>query len=374
MGYTAFGQIQNAAAVKRAWVNEAITAYRQQSFWEKFMGTGSNSVVQRITELKKTEKGDRAMVGLKANMQASGIVGDNDIDGRRESLETYWVEIRTDQLRKSVSSKGRVDDQQSVFDFRKEAKDSLSDWRAQINDDMMFLAASNISFAYNTDGSTRTTGAEDSLTQLEYASDVAASPTSKRHFTFNGTNLIAGNTAAIASGYVPKYGALVDLCAEAKTRGVKPVMVNGQEVYVHVVHPKTFAYYKKDADFRDVLVNAAERGFKNPLFTGAAGFTLDGILFHVSNKVYNTAGAASGSKWGAGSAVDGTRSLLLGQQALLYADIWGAADWYEEKLDSGAKNAITLSQYSGVLKPRFMSRLDGNTVQDFGCICMDYYL
>lgn len=374
MGYTAFGQIQNAAAVKRAWVNEAITAYRQQSFWEKFMGTGSNSVVQRITELKKTEKGDRAMVGLKANMQASGIVGDNDIDGRRESLETYWVEIRTDQLRKSVSSKGRVDDQQSVFDFRKEAKDSLSDWRAQINDDMMFLAASNISFAYNTDGSTRTTGAEDSLTQLEYHSDVAASPTSKRHFTFNGTNLIAGNTAAIASGYVPKYGALVDLCAEAKTRGVKPVMVNGQEVYVHVVHPKTFAYYKKDADFRDVLVNAAERGFKNPLFTGAAGFTVDGILFHVSNKVYNTAGAASGSKWGAGSAVDGTRSLLLGQQALLYADIWGAADWYEEKLDSGAKNAITLSQYSGVLKPRFMSRLDGNTVQDFGCICMDYYL
>ncbi len=374
MGYTAFGQIQNAAAVKRAWVNEAITAYRQQSFWEKFMGTGSNSVVQRITQLKKTEKGDRAMVGLKANMQASGIVGDNDIDGRRESLETYWVEIRTDQLRKSVSSKGRVDDQQSVFDFRKEAKDSLSDWRAQINDDMMFLAASNISFAYNTDGSTRTTGAEDSLTQLEYASDVAPSPTSKRHFTFNGTNLIAGNTAAIASGYVPKYGALVDLCAEAKTRGVKPVMVNGQEVYVHVVHPKTFAYYKKDADFRDVLVNAAERGFKNPLFTGAAGFTVDGILFHVSNKVYNTAGAASGSKWGAGSAVDGTRSLLLGQQALLYADIWGAADWYEEKLDSGAKNAITLSQYSGVLKPRFMSRLDGNTVQDFGCICMDYYL
>ena len=374
MGYTAFGQIQNAAAVKRAWVNEAITAYRQQSFWEKFMGTGSNSVVQRITELKKTEKGDRAMVGLKANMQASGIVGDNDIDGRRESLETYWVEIRTDQLRKSVSSKGRVDDQQSVFVFRNEAKDSLSDWRAQINDDMMFLAASNISFAYNTDGSTRTTGAEDSLTQLEYHSDVAASPTSKRHFTFNGTNLIAGNTAAIASGYVPKYGALVDLCAEAKTRGVKPVMVNGQEVYVHVVHPKTFAYYKKDADFRDVLVNSAERGFKNPLFTGAAGFTVDGILFHVSNKVYNTAGAASGSKWGAGSAVDGTRSLLLGQQALLYADIWGAADWYEEKLDSGAKNAITLSQYSGVLKPRFMSRLDGNTVQDFGCICMDYYL
>ena len=372
MGFTAFGAGQTE--FKRAWVSETIKAYRQQSFWEKFMGTGSNSAVQRITELKKTEKGDRAMVGLKANMMASGIVGDNDIDGRREALETYWIEIHTDQLRKSVSSKGRVDDQRSVLDFRTEAKDSLADWSSQINDDLMFLAASNISFAYNTDGSARVTGSEDLLTQLEYANDVAAAPSSKRHFTFNGTDLVAGNTASIAAGYVPKYGALVDLCAEAKTRGVKPLMINGQEVYVHVVHPKTFARYKKDADFRDVLVNAADRGLKNPIFTGAAGFTVDGILFHTSNKVFNTLGAAAGSKWGSGGNVDGTRSLLLGQQAMLYADIWGAADWHEETLDSGAKNAITLSQYTGIRKPSFKSRLDGDTVQDFGLICMDYYL
>lgn len=374
MGFTTFGASQNAVNFKRAWVSETIKAFRQQSFWERFTGTTANSIVHRITELKKTEKGDRAMIGLKANLKASGIVGDNDIDGRREAIETYWVEVHTDQLRKSVCSKGRVDDQQAVYDFRTEAKDSLADWKAQINDDMMFLAASNISFAYNTDGSTRALGAEDSLLQLEYAADVAASPTSKRHFTFDGTNLIAGNTGAIAAAYVPKYGALVDLCAEAKTRGVKPLMINGQEVYVHVVHPKTFARYKKDADFRDVLVNAADRGMKNPIFTGAAGFTVDGILFHTSNKVYNTAGAGAGSKWGAGSNVDGTRSLLLGQQALLMADIWGAGDWHEETFDSGAKNAVTYSQYSGILKPKFMSPMDGSTVQDFGCICMDYYL
>ncbi len=374
MAFTAFGASQNATNFKRAWVNETVKAFRQAAFWEKFTGTTSNSIVHRITELKKTEKGDRAMIGLKANLKASGIVGDNDIDGRREAIETYWVEVHTDQLRKSVSSKGRVDDQQAVYDFRSEAKDSLSDWKAQINDDMMFLAASNIGFQYNTDGSLRATGSEDSLSQLEYANDVANAPTSNRHFTYNGTALIAGNTGAIASGYIPKYGALVDLCAEAKTRGIKPLMVNGQEVYVHVMHPKTFAYYKKDADFRDALINAADRGMKNPVFTGAAGFTVDGIVFHTSNKVYNTKGAASGSKWGAGSAVDGTRSLLLGQQALLSADIWGAGDWHEETFDSGAKNAVTYSQYSGILKPKFMSPMDSNTVQDFGCICMDYYL
>lgn len=372
MAFTAFGAGQ--PEFKRAWINECITGYRQQAFWFKFMGKGSNNIVQHIDALKKTEKGDRAMIALKANLKSSGIVGDNDVNGRREALETYWVEIHCDFLRKQLSSKGRVDDQRGVIEFRKEMKDSLADWKAQINDDLMFLTASNISYAYNTDGSLRDTGAEDQLTQLEYASDVAAAPTSNRHFTFDGTNLIAGNTAAIASGYVPKYGALVDLCAEAKTRGVKPLMINGNEVYVHVVHPKTFARYKKDADFRDVLINAGERGMKNPVFTGAAAFTVDGILFHVSNKVFNTAGAASGSKWGAASTVNGTRSLLLGQQALAYADITSNGDWHEETFDSGAKLAVTMGQYTGVLKPRFMSRLDSDTVQDFGVICMDYYL
>ena len=127
---------------------------------------------------------------------------------------------------------------------------------------MKFLAASNVSFAYNCDGSARVTGAEDPLTSLEYAADVAAAPTSGRHFTYDGTNIVAGNTAAVTSAYVPKHGALVDICAEAQTRGIKPLKINGMDVLVHVVHPKTFARYKKDADFRDALINAGDRGIK----------------------------------------------------------------------------------------------------------------
>ena len=67
MGYTAFGASQTQ--FKRAWVAETIKSFRQQSFWEKFMGKDANNIVQRITELKKTDKGDRAMIGLKANMK-----------------------------------------------------------------------------------------------------------------------------------------------------------------------------------------------------------------------------------------------------------------------------------------------------------------
>ena len=62
MAYTAFGAGQTE--FKRAWVRESIKAYRDNSFWEKFTGEGANNIVQRVTELKRTEKGDRAMIGL----------------------------------------------------------------------------------------------------------------------------------------------------------------------------------------------------------------------------------------------------------------------------------------------------------------------
>src|SRR5689334_14245463 len=96
---------------QRAWVRESIRVFRENFFFQKFTGESENSIVQVVNELKKTPDGDRAMIGLVQDMKGSGIVGDNDIDGRREMLESDWVEIHCDQIRQGVSSKGRVDDQ-----------------------------------------------------------------------------------------------------------------------------------------------------------------------------------------------------------------------------------------------------------------------
>ena len=368
LGYTALGAQQPEQ--KRAWIKESIRVFRENFFFQKFLGTNENSIVQHVTELKRTEKGDRAMIGLVADLKGTGIVGDNDIDGRYEALEASWVEIHTDQLRNGVKSKGRVDDQRSVFEFRKEARDKLAYWRAARLEELMMLAASGISFDYNTDGSLRVVGAQDKLSDLEFAVDVSA-PSSKRHFYFDGTDLKAGDTTAIASTCVPKYGMLVDLAAEARTRGVKPVRIGGKDHYVYLCHPKTFARLKKDSDFRDAVVNGSERGPNSPIFTGGT-VTMDGLVIHTNNRVYNTSGTTT--KWGSGNAVEGTRSLLLGAQALGFADIYGGADWYEGDDDDGAKNKITIGMYAGVIKPKFKSPLDGDTVQDFGTIALDLHL
>lgn len=370
MAFTAFGSQQ--PEFKKVWIKEAIRVYRENFFFQKFLGTSENSIVQHMTELKRTETGDRAMMGLVLDMKGTGIVGDNDINGRYESLESDWIEIKTDQMRNGTKNKGRVDDQRSVFDFRTEARDKLAQWRANILEELMVLTASGIGYQYNTNGSTRNIGQQDDLRQLTFAADLAA-PSSRRHFYYDGTNLQTGNTASIANTCVPKYGMIVDLMAEARTRGIKPLRVGGQDCMVYLCHPKTFARLKKDSDFRDAIINAGDRGAKNPIFTGAT-VTMDGLIVHTSNRVFNTSGAGAGQKWGAAGAVDGTRSLLMGCQALGFADLWGQADWFEGKDDDGAKNKITLSMYVGLLKPRFKSRLDSDTTQDFGVIALDLYL
>lgn len=368
MAYTALGALQPDQ--KKAWVKESIRVFRENFFFNKFLGTNENSIVQHVTELKRTEKGDRAMIGLVADLQGTGVVGDNDIDGRYEALESSWVEIHTDQLRNGVKSKGRVDDQRSVFDFRKEARDKLAFWRAQITEELMILTASGISYGYQTNGAARTVGAQDALTDLDFAGDVSA-PSTNRHFSFNGTSLVAGDTTAVTTSFVPKYGMIVDAMAEARTRGVKPLRIGGKEHYVYLCHPKTFARLKKDADFRDAIINAGDRGANNPIFSGAT-VTMDGLIIHTNNRVYNTSGTAT--KWGSGNAVEGTRSLLMGCQALGYADIWGGADWFEGEDDDGAKQKITIGMYAGLIKPKFKSRLDANAVEDFGVMAIDLTL
>ncbi|NMG64366.1 DUF4043 family protein [Azoarcus indigens] len=370
MAHSALGALQPEQ--RKLWVKESIRAFREAFFFTKFLGTSENSIVQYVTELKKTEKGDRALIGLVADMRGTGVVGDNELQGREEALESSWVEIHTDQMRNGAKSKGRVDDQRSVFAFRKEARDKLAFWRANITEELMMLTASGIGYQYNTDGSTRLIGAQDDLRTLEFADDVRA-PSSRRHFRFDGTDLQDGDTTQISATSVPKYGMIVDLMAEARTRGIKPLRMGGQEYMVYLCHPKTFARLKKDPDFRDAVINAGDRGAKNPIFTGAT-LTMDGLVIHTNNRVFNTAGAASGSKWGSGGNVNGTRSLLMGCQALGYADIWGSANWYEGKDDHDNKDVISIAAYQGVLKPQFISRYDSDTVQDFGVMAVDLAL
>ncbi len=287
-------------------------------------------------------------------------------------MMTYNDKITIDLISHGVRQKGKLAEQKTVVKFREHARDRLSYWLANRMDQLMFLTLSGISYAYNNDGSARTSGA---FASLAFASDVAA-PTTNRHVNITGassayTGLVAGNTATIDAEAKLTYEAIVDLGVYAKTKYVKPLMANGKEYYVLFVRPEGLAQLKKDQDFQRAVVTGLERGKDNPFFTGGV-VTVDGMVIHEHRLVYNTKGATSGSKWGSGGTVDGSRALLCGSQALGVADL-GNPEWAEKWFQYNSSPGINIDKMFGLLKPKFYSTHNA-AIEDFGVIAVNHYV
>lgn len=364
MALTNFGLLTDEQ--KTIWSKDLWKHSRNYSFVNQFMGTGTNSLIQHVTELKKSEKGARAVITLLADLEGDGIAGDRTLEGNEEAMKSYDQVIRIDQLRHANRHEGRMADQKSVVEFRGNSRDVLAYWLADRIDQMAFLTMSGVSYAMRNNGTARI-GSD--LPFLEFAADVSA-PTDKRKLRWDGTakTLVQnGATSAVVATDTPSYNMFVQLKAYAKEQYIRGVKGSGgKEVFHAFLTPLAMAKLKLDPDYMANLRGAGPRGKDNALFSGD-GVEIDGIVFHEFRHVYNTSGAASGSKWGAGGLVDGCQVLFCGAQALGMADI-GAPEWNEKGFDYDNQQGISVGKIVGFLKPKFNSIYAGNTTQDFGVI------
>lgn len=354
---------------KIVWSRDVWRAAREQMFIKRFLGTGTGSMIQRITELTKTEKGDQVLMHLVGELQSDGIVGDSEREGFEEAMQSYSLTLNIDLLSHQVRNKGKLADQKTIINFRETARDNLAYWLANRVDQLAFLTLSGISYAYKTNGAARVGSA---LPTLSFAADVSA-PTPNRHRRWIGASstLAAGDTTAIVAADTPSYAMIVQLLAYAKTRHVKPLSSGGKEYYMLLMHPQAVARLKLDKDYLAAVTNAGKRGEDNPFFSGAVG-TVDGAVIHEHSLVYNTSGAASGSKWGATGTIDGTRTLLCGAQALGMADL-GSPDWVEKMFNYDTQQGISIDKMFGLRKPKFFSDYDGQ-IEDFSVVACDHAL
>ena len=355
---------------KLVWSRDVWEEARDKSFLNKFTG-GENSVVQRITELTRTEKGEEVIMHLLADLVDDGVIGDNEREGNEEEMMSYSDKITIDLISHGVRQKGKLAEQKTVISFREHARDRLAYWLANRMDQLGFLTLSGIPYTYNNDGSDRASGA---FASLAFANDVSA-PTANRHYRVTAdassvyTGLAAGATASVDATDILSYEAIVDITTLAKTNYLKPLMDGGKEYYVAFVRPEALAQLKKDADFQRAIVTGQNRGKDNPFFTGAT-VTVDGLVLHEHRLVYNTKGAASGSKWGGAGDVDGSRMLVCGSQALGMADL-GAPEWSEKLFNYDSSPGINVDKMFGLLKPKYHSNYS-DTVEDFGVMAIDH--
>lgn len=350
-----------------AWSRKFWRHMRNREFLTRFAGEGEGSMIQKIPELTKTSKGARAVMTLIADSKGDGKAGDRQLEGNEEALSSSDIVIQIDQLRHAHINKGRMAEQKSVVKFRKEALNNLSYWLSDRRNQMAFLTLMGVSYAYNTDGSSRV-GSD--LPLLEFASDVSA-PTANRYFRYDATNGLVknGSNADLVAADKLTWGAIVDMKTELETAKIKPVSTeDGLQFYNVFLHPKVMNALKKDSDFLAAMRYAMPRSEMNPLFKGTDTIMLDGLAITPYHHAFNTLGAASGSKWG-GGAVDGGRIAFCGAQALGFADI-GNPLWVEKEFDYENRPGISVGKIQGFRKPVFEDPTT-STDEDFSVMCLD---
>lgn len=365
----------------QVWSRDFWRVARNMSFVNQFAGSGQNAMVQRVTELTKSNKGTKANITLLADMTGDGITGDNTLEGNEEALRAYDITIELDQLRFANRIAGRMADQKTVVNFREQSRDALAYAMADRMDQLAFLTLSGVAYTSKNNGALRTTSssAGHELVDLEFASDVSA-PTTNRHRRWDATNgLVAGDTTAVAAADKISYECIVNLKAYAKDQYIRGIRGAGNDEVFHLfVTPSQMKDLKLDSDFLANVRNAGVRGSANSLFAGSSSLMVDGVMVHEFRHVFNTGGATAGTsanagdagyKWGADADVNGARALFCGAQALAMADI-GLPEIVEDTFDYENQAGISVGKIFGLRKPKYNTDVT-SSVEDFGVVAID---
>lgn len=362
----------------KLWAKEVMRVARKKSEIEKFVGSGEDAMVQKVTELRTDVKGTKAIITLVPNLNATPVVGDATLTGNEASLVGYDQEIVIDQVRQGLKSAGRMTDKKSILNFRKTARNALGQWLSEMIDTMAFLKLSSLPYSRKLDGGTYSGSAGYRLEDLAFANAGGTVPTGRRVVSLQGS---AGSAPVWQSGFAATgtlrkltYADVVNLKAIAKEEGIKPVYKEGVgDLYYLFVTPTGMSQLKLDADFIANVRHAGIRGDKNSLFAGTTSYVMvDGVMVIESFYVFHTRGAAAPNKMGSAGTQEGQRALLCGAQALGYCDL-GDPLWDEADVtDYGNQPGIGISKILGFEKFKFKgSWRDAANLQDYGVICVD---
>jgi len=353
-------------AVKKYSAFLAVDVGRKSYFNKKFMGEGqeAQTPLQTLPHLE-SDAGDQISYDLVMQLKMKPIQGDNILRGKEEDLKFYTDNLYIDQMRGGVNTGGKMTAKRTVHDMRKVARVRQSDWWSRLFDETIFMYLS---------------GARG--VQTDYIEDVGFTGYAGNSFVAPDTShVLYGGDATLKSNLDANDKITLKLIdraiARAETLGggtsgipaIQPVMIDGEEHFVLVMHPWCEYDLRVDAstggwlDIQKAL--AASDGAKSsPIVKGGSGMHNNVIL-------HKHRGVVRFNDYGGGS-IAAARNLFLGRQAGVVA--FGSPgtglrfDWNEELEDRGNQVVITTSSIFGVKKSAFT--IEG-TSYDFGVMALD---
>lgn len=354
MAATSYGV--NAAEARKLWSAKLFHEVTGNTFWGKFVGKDSSSLIQHLTDTQK-DKGDRVRVILRMLMTGAGIQGDATQEGNEEALTTYTDDLLINQLRHAARSGGKMSEQRVPFDVREENRMALQDWWVERLD----TAMANQLTGYTGQSDTKFTG-----------NNATIAPSSAGSITriicggleSSEASLSATTTHAIKLRDLDTAVAL----AKVQSPRIRPLRIDGKEMYAAFLHPYQIRQLRLDAstagNFFDIQKAMLQGGkiSSNPIVTGG-NFIYNNVIVHEWSYLPTTVNAPVAQ-------TNYRRGVFCGAQAAVFALGQGGSpnkmDWNEELFDYGNQLGVSAGMIFGIKKTQY------NSV-DFGTIVLSGY-
>lgn len=310
---------------------------QKESYFSKFTDASGNSIVHLKKDLTKG-KGEKITFGYRPKLVGSGVGEGERLKGKEEKLATYDYSLTLAQKRHAVSAGTAMDQHRAAWDIPMEAEAALKVWASEYIDQLHFTAALASPTYYLYREKTGGTFARGTVAATVKA-DVSAA------------------NSKITPSFLSQIKTWIKTGGDRKIDPLRPVRVEGDEMYVVLVSPDVGYDMRVDTTFAGALKDAEARGPKNPLFKGAVA-VWDGLVVHTHENIVNFDN-------GGGASEHGCFGVVLGAQALMYA-VGEPGKLVKEKDDYENEEFIAWGHIGAVGKPTFNSKVYGSVGLCFG--------
>lgn len=352
----------NSEFAVKTWSKQLASEIAKSTPIAPLIGSDTNSIIQLKDETNKNA-GDKVTFGLRRHLIGSGVTEGETLEGQEEALSLYSDTVNLNELAHAVRVKneGTIDAQRVAFNLREEANAGLADWYSE-----RLSLSSFIHFCGYTAKQLDYEGKTLDLSKLLYTAFNKPVAPSKNRFIIADAK--ATEEALVAED---KFNlSLIDKaveCAKLASPKIRPVRINGENVYVMYLHPTQVTALRTNTSAGQWLdiQKAAYSGSRarNPIFDGSLGMYNGVILreaYHIMPGIDAKGGALPNVR----------RAVLLGAQAGVVAFGRGKTveryDLREELFDYGRELGVGVKTIYGFKKTIFNN-------QDFATIVVSTY-
>lgn len=343
----------NASILNPTWVLEQVIMQyaERENIFAPYIGESPDSIIQKVTQLQK-KNGDTVKVTLFSKLQGQGTDGDDTLEGNEEAMSPFQDTLLVNQKRHAVRLAGRMTEQRSAINLRKQAAYALGTWARDYMSELLTIYLNGVR-------------GSRALTVIPAVwSGFAGNPLNAPdtgHLLYAGAGTEAGllSSDKLTTVVLDRVWAKTKLLINSGVPMRFP-MVNGVARPLLSIGSEQWYDLQQDPDWVSAQENAAEKGIKNQLFTGASGFWKGMIIKENPAQPLITNGAG-GANYAQG--------ILMGCQAgaLAFGGEDGATDggggrWrsIQKEFDFDNQTAFALASILGVKKLQFQPASSGN--------------